>query len=106
MKLFLVIWLTVFGLFLQDPQNPDDPSVSRPEPPEYAEGVFCSPKGDVAYGVQTGDHPCHCHRMNQSGAHDCCDHSQDSHEKDCAQWCHESHCSCPVECPAHKEGTR
>lgn len=100
MRVALLLLVALLSLGLQDPQNPD----STPgEPATYPEGVFCSHKGDIAYGVQTSDHPCACHRMNQSQVHDCCDHNQDSHEKNCLQYCSEKHCSCEVECPAHHE---
>ena len=101
MRVFLIVLLTSLGLGIQDPQNPPP----RGEPKEYPDGVFCTPKGDIAYGVQTSDHPCVCHRVNQSMAHDCCDHAQDSHEQACNQWCSEKHCSCPVECPMPEGGT-
>lgn len=68
-----------------------------PEPPEYPKGVYCSPKGDVAFGVQTADHPCHCQNMYRESEKGCCD-VKVSLDSTCMQFCHEQHCSCPIVC--------
>jgi hypothetical protein len=64
------------------------------EPPEYPDGNFCTPKGDVVKGTQTPDHPCACHRVNRT---EFCE-GEPSHEPVCKQYCHERHCRCPVTC--------
>lgn len=78
-----------------------DPSGHFPnEPPEYADGVMCSPKGDIFKGLQTPDHPCSCKNMwrdshpNDEG---CCD-ERVTNDSTCKQWCHEQHCACPHIC--------
>ena len=73
------------------------------EPPEYPTGTFCTPHGDLVGHLQTTDHPCHCSRMyvspeDGSGEHADCDTAPPSHDPQCKQWCHESHCSCPIAC--------
>jgi hypothetical protein len=102
-------YLLVGLLFLgsQDPsdngpstQDPDAPH-QRAEPPEYPEGVSCTPAGDIAYGVQTGEHPCACKRMIAPD-HDC-DTAQTLPDPVCAQYCHEKHCACPITCEEHHE---
>ena len=69
---------------------------SGQEPPEYPDGMYCSPKGDITVNGQVlhPDHKCLCHRE---------DHSQDcegepTHDSQCKQWCHENHCRCPIMC--------
>lgn len=71
------------------------------EPPEYPDGWFCSPRGDIHNGTQTADYPCHCARMNHSDS--CDDPKADSHDPGCGQFCHEQHCACPIACDAHKQ---
>ena len=70
------------------------------EPPEYPAGQYCTPAGDMFEGlVVNPDHPCHCVKM--------CAMSTDeeghqtpyvAEDKTCNQWCHKSHCGCPIPC--------
>ena len=68
------------------------------EPPEYPQGWYCTPKGDVAEGIKTPDHPCACKRMY---ADEACELNP-THDAACKQFCHENHCGCPVACPEPK----
>ena len=82
------------------------------EPPEYPNGTFCSPVGDVIRGRQTKDHPCACKRHDEADQNDPDNHkmckageaTQPSHDAVCKQWCHESKCSCPVACDTAHHG--
>lgn len=82
--------------FQQDPRTGNFPN----EPPEYADGVMCSPKGDIFKGLQTPDHPCHCKNMwrdSDTDGENCCD-ERVTNDSTCLQWCHEKHCACPKIC--------
>ena len=70
------------------------------EPPAYPEGVFCTPHGDLAFGVQTTDHPCSCKNMQFQRSNDaeCCVRAPNTNDASCKQWCNEQHCACPVAC--------
>lgn len=73
--------------------------LAQQEPPEYADGVFCSPAGVVAGGkVIDADHPCHC--KNMGDPQDSCE-TPTTNDPVCKQWCHEQHCSCPLTCESH-----
>lgn len=66
------------------------------EPPEYPEGVSCSPAGDVKNGkIVAADHPCHC--KNMASPDTSCE-TPTTNDPVCKQYCHEKHCSCPLEC--------
>jgi hypothetical protein len=67
------------------------------EPPEYADGVYCTPAGTMAYGIQMGDHPCACKNMLRDDKDGCCDVPV-TNDPVCQQWCHEKHCACPKAC--------
>src|ERR1700681_4928689 len=70
-------------------------TLAQVEPPEYPEGVACSPSGDVAGGVVINpDHPCHCKRMD----HDPICEGIPIEEGKCLQYCRHGHCSCPITC--------
>lgn len=78
---------------------------AQQEPPEYPDGVSCSPAGTMAGGKvinPSPDHRCSCKRMD---ADPLCE-GEPSHESDCLQWCHEdkNHCSCPVVCDGKSHG--
>lgn len=67
------------------------------EPPEFPDGQYCTPNGNVFKGLQTPDAPCHCHMMMRQDADGCCNILQNNDQK-CTQYCHEQHCACPREC--------
>lgn len=68
------------------------------EPPEYPDGVYCTPAGDLFRGLQTPDHPCKCHMVMRSATPDnCCDILQ-ANDPVCRQYCSEKHCACQHEC--------
>jgi hypothetical protein len=67
------------------------------EPDEYAEGVYCTPKGDNYKGVQTPDHPCACKNMMREDKDGCCD-VRVTNDPVCKQYCSEKHCACPKQC--------
>jgi len=77
------------------------------EPAPYPDGVYCTPTGDNFHGLQTPDHPCHCHMMMRSNADGCCEILQNN-DPVCKQYCREKNCACPHECivdtPAEKPG--
>ena len=70
--------------------NPD-------EPPEYADGIYCTPQGDRFRNLQTADHPCACKNMVRPGSDGECDVKMNN-DAACKQWCHEQHCACPQTC--------
>jgi hypothetical protein len=67
------------------------------EPPEFPDGVYCTPQGKVYKGLQTPDEPCHCQIMMREDQDGCCNIQQNNDPK-CTQYCHEQHCRCPHEC--------
>ena len=64
------------------------------EPPEYRDGTFCTPKGDLVGPLQTPNNPCVCRRVD----HDPLCEGVPWKDQRCRQWCHEQHCACPVAC--------
>lgn len=71
-------------------RNPD-------EPPKYADGVFCTPKGDRVHGVQTDIHKCECKNMRMQDKDGCCE-TRVNNDPVCKQYCNEKACACPTTC--------
>lgn len=69
--------------------------VQQGEPPEFPAGWFCTPRGIVKNGKQSGEHPCHC--KNMADPQTSCE-TRTTNDPQCSQWCHEQHCSCPIVC--------
>ena len=92
----------VYLILLLIPLSVSAQITHAPDPPEYPDGVMCTPKGDNFKGLQTPDHPCHCHKMyaQTEDPDGCCDPSAPKIlDTTCKQICHEKHCACPTECP-------
>ncbi len=73
------------------------------EPPEYPEGLSCSPAGMLAGGKvidASPDHHCACKRMD---ADPLCE-GEPIEEASCLQYCRHGHCSCPVLCDGKSHG--
>lgn len=67
------------------------------DPPPYAEGLYCSPRGVVNGDGSTVDasHPCHCDRMDYAAD---CDGPPSHPSKACTQYCTTAKCHCPATC--------
>jgi hypothetical protein len=64
------------------------------EAPAPPAGWFCTPRGYVKNGRQTGDRPCHCKRMD---ADPICEGTP-TESSDCNVYCHHGACQCPIMC--------
>ena len=83
-KIFCLTYLLAFAVF------------AAQEPPEYPEGVVCTPAGIVqGDAIIDPDHPCHCKKMTYSNTS--CEVPA-TNDRMCSQYCHEKHCRCPLVC--------